>query len=93
MKVLANDPSGVGEAVLKSSIETHNLLSDTIERDQTILLDTAKKINPDSSHNKTPATADHTLGSTRTGGKRGDRGMSELTESPTKRKDDRQRES
>ena len=93
VEVLANDPSGVGEAGLNISIETHNLLSDPIDRDQTILLDNAKKFNPDSSHNyyKTPATSARTLGNTRTGSKRGDRGKSELTESPTKRKDDRQR--
>jgi hypothetical protein len=93
VNVLANDPSGVGEAGLKISIETQNLLSDTNDRDQTNLLDNAKKLNPDSSHNKTTSTSARTLGDTRKGGKRGDRGKSELTESPTKRKDDRQRKS
>ena len=62
MRVLVSDPR-VDVAGFENPLDTQDLLSDTIERDQTILLDTADGKAPTSLDTDSPATANTTAGS------------------------------
>ena len=63
VEVLASDPSGVGAAGFeKIPLDSHHLLFDTIERDQTILLDIAVCDTLIPLNSIPPATADTTAG-------------------------------
>ena len=62
VRVLVSDPR-VDVAGCENPLDTQNLLSDTIERDQTNLLDTADRKAPSSLNTDSPATANTTAGS------------------------------